>query len=152
MASKRCYYEILEVAREADDDTIKTSYRRLAMKFHPDRNPGDQEAEVKFKEAAEAYEVLRDPEKRHRYDRYGHAGLEGMNMPNFGNADSVMDLFGELFGGMFGGRGRRGPQAGRDLQTGLEIDLVEAYRGVTKPVTIPRAERCSECGGDGCKK
>jgi molecular chaperone DnaJ len=152
MASKRCYYEILEVSREADEDTIKTSYRRLAMKFHPDRNPGDQEAEVKFKEAAEAYEVLRDPEKRQRYDRYGHAGLEGMNLPNFGNADSVMDLFGELFGGMFGGgRTRRGPQAGRDLQTGIELDLVEAYRGVTKKLTIPRAERCSNCNGDGCK-
>src|ERR1700722_14220367 len=127
MASKRCYYEVLEVTREADEDTIKTSYRRLAMKYHPDRNPGDQEAEVKFKEAAEAYEVLRDPEKRHRYDRYGHAGLEGMNMPNFGNADSVMDLFGELFGGVFGNAGgqrRRGPQGGRDLQVGVEIDLV----------------------------
>src|SRR5207253_3313011 len=117
----------------ADEDTIKSSYRRLAMKYHPDRNPGDQDAEVKFKEAAEAYEVLRDPEKRQRYDRYGHAGLEGMNLPNFGNADSVMDLFGELFGGMFGGaRTRRGPQAGRDLQTGLAIDRVEADVGVQK--------------------
>src|SRR5260221_8559140 len=123
------------------------------MKHHPDRNPGDQEAEAKFKEPAEAYEVLRDPEKRHRYDRYGHAGLEGMNLPNFGNADSVMDLFGELFGGVFGGgRMRRGPQAGRDLQTRIELDLVEAYKGVTKTVSIPRAERCSDCGGDGCKK
>jgi molecular chaperone DnaJ len=153
MASKRCYYEILEVAREADDDTIKSSYRRLAMKYHPDRNPGDRDAEVKFKEAAEAYEVLRDPEKRQRYDRYGHAGLEGMNMPNFGNADSVMDLFGELLGGMFGGaQMRRGPQAGRDIQTAIEIDLADAYKGVAKSVTIPRAERCSDCGGDGCKK
>jgi molecular chaperone DnaJ len=153
MASKRCYYEVLEVSRDADEDTIKSAYRRLAMKYHPDRNPGDQEAEVKFKEAAEAYEVLRDPEKRHRYDRYGHAGLEGLNMPNFGNVDSVMDLFGELFGGVFGGgRMRRGPQAGRDLQTVIELDLVEAYKGVTRTVTIPRAERCSDCGGEGCKK
>jgi molecular chaperone DnaJ len=155
MASKRCYYEVLEVSREADEDTIKTSYRRLAMKYHPDRNPGDQEAEIKFKEAAEAYEVLRDPEKRQRYNRYGHAGLEGMNMPNFGNGDSVMDLFGELFGGVFGnqaGRGRRGPQSGRDLQVGVEIDLVEAYRGVNKTIVIPRAETCADCSGDGCKK
>ncbi len=153
MASKRCYYEVLEVVREADDDTIKSSYRRLAMQWHPDRNPGDGDAEIKFKEAAEAYEVLRDPEKRERYNRYGHAGLEGMNLPNFGNADSVMDLFGELLGGVFGGgRGRRGPQAGRDLQTPVELDLVEAYKGVTRKVTIPRAEPCSDCGGDGCKK
>ncbi len=156
MASKRCYYEVLQVTRESDEDTIKSSYRRLAMQFHPDRNPGDQEAEIKFKECAEAYEVLRDPEKRARYDRYGHAGLEGMNLPNFGSADSVVDLFGELFGGMFGGaaggRQRRGPQAGRDIQLALEIDLVEAYRGVTKKVTIPRAERCADCNGDGCKK
>ena len=152
MASKRDYYEVLEVSRDADEDTIKSAYRRLAMKYHPDRNPGDGEAEIKFKEAAEAYEVLRDPEKKHRYDRYGHAGLEGMNLPNFGNADSVMDLFGDLFGGMFGGRMRRGPQAGRDLQTGVELDLVQAYKGVTKTITIPRAERCSDCGGDGCKK
>src|SRR5271165_256721 len=140
MASKRCYYEVLEVTREADEDTIKTSYRRLAMKFHPDRNPGDQEAEARFKEAAEAYEVLRDPEKRQRYDRYGNAGLEGMNMPNFGNADSVMDLFGELFGWMFGsagGRGRRGPMAGRDIQVAVEIDRVEAYKGVSKNLVIP---------------
>src|SRR5216683_8330674 len=126
-STKRDYYEVLGVAREADAEEIKRSYRKLAMQYHPDRNVGDAESEQKFKEAAEAYEVLRDPEKRQRYDRYGHAGLEGMNMPNFGNADSVMDLFGELLGGVFGGgHGRRGPQAGRDLQTGIELDLVEA--------------------------
>src|SRR5713101_3955772 len=96
MASKRCYYEVLEVAREADEDTIKGAYRRLAMKFHPDRNPGDQGAEIKFKEAAEAYEVLRDPEKRQRYDRYGHAGLQGVEMPSFG---SFADILREFFGG-----------------------------------------------------
>src|SRR5580700_7453058 len=130
MASKRDFYEILEVSKDADDDTIKKAYRKQAMRYHPDRNSGDKEAEALFREASEAYEVLRDPEKRQRYDRYGHAGLEGINMPNFGNADSVMDLFGELLGGVFGnpgGRGRRGPQSGRDLQVGVEIDLVEAY-------------------------
>jgi molecular chaperone DnaJ len=154
MASKRCYYEVLEVSRDADEDAIKGAYRRLAMKYHPDRNPGDQEAEVKFKEAAEAYEVLRDPEKRERYNRYGHAGLDGMNLPNFGNMDPF-DVLNEFFGGLGGlfggGRQRRGPQAGRDLQTGIELDLVEAYKGVTKTVTIQRAECCGDCGGDGCK-
>src|SRR4051794_3338596 len=121
MASKRDYYEVLGVAREADDDTLKKAYRRLAMQHHPDRNVGDHEAEVKFKEATEAYEVLRDPQKRQRYDRYGHAGLEGMGMPDFGDAGSVMDIFGEILGGVFSGSGgrRRGPQPGRDLQVAI---------------------------------
>src|SRR5215469_2403815 len=131
MASKRDYYEVLEVSRDADDDTLKKAYRKLAMQYHPDRNVGDHEAEVKFKEAAEAFEVLRDPEKRARYDRYGHAGLDGLNMPQFGSAESVMDLFGDLFGDFFGGgRRRRGRQAGRDLQMAVEINLLEACRGV----------------------
>jgi molecular chaperone DnaJ len=152
VASKRDYYEVLAVARDADDDAIKLAYRRLAMQHHPDRNPGDKEAEVKFKEVTEAYEVLRDPDKRHRYDRYGHAGLDGQ-LPNFGNPDSVMDLFGELFGGVFGGgRMRRGPQPGRDLQITVELDLVEAVRGVQRELTIPREEPCGQCGGSGCKK
>src|SRR5262245_26468840 len=102
MAGKRDYYEVLGVARNADDDELKKAYRKLAMQFHPDRNVGDHEAEVKFKEASEAYEVLRDPEKRRQYDRYGHEGLNGMPMPDFGRGD-VMDLFGEILGGMFGG-------------------------------------------------
>jgi len=152
VASKRDYYEVLAVARDADDEVIKVAYRRLAMKYHPDRNPGDKQAEVKFKEVTEAYEVLRDPDKRHRYDRYGHAGLEGQ-LPNFGSPDSVMDLFGELFGGVFGGgRMRRGPQPGRDLQVTVELDLVEAVRGVERQLTIPREEPCGQCGGTGCKK
>src|SRR6266581_7235680 len=114
--TKRDYYEVLGVAREAGDEDIKRSYRKLAMQHHPDRNVGDAESEEKFKEAAEAYEVLRDPEKRQRYDRYGHAGLEGLNVPHFTDAQSVFDLFGDIFGDIFGGRGgRRGPQAGRDL-------------------------------------
>jgi molecular chaperone DnaJ len=153
MASKRDYYEVLEVSRDADDETIKKAYRRLAMKYHPDRNVGDHEAEVRFKEAAEAYEVLRDPHKRQRYDRYGHAGLEGLGMPDFSSADSVMDLFGDLFGGIFGGRGgRRGPRPGRDLQMGLEVELVESFRGVEKTITIPREETCGECGGSGARR
>jgi molecular chaperone DnaJ len=121
------------------------------MKYHPDKNVGDAEAERKFKEAAEAYEVLKDPAKRQRYDRYGHAGLEGMGMPDFGSAESVMDIFGDLFGGMFGGRGTRGPQPGRDLQTVVEIDLTEAYRGTQKVLKIPRDETCPECGGSGAR-
>ncbi|HEY7329363.1 MAG TPA: molecular chaperone DnaJ [Gemmataceae bacterium] len=151
MASKRDYYEVLAVARDADDDTLKKAYRKLAMQYHPDRNVGDAEAEAKFKEASEAYDVLRDPQKRQLYDRYGHAGLEGTGMPNFANADAVMDLFGDIFGDLFGGRRRRGPRAGRDLQMGLEIDLLEAARGVQKEIKVPRMESCSDCRGSGAK-
>jgi molecular chaperone DnaJ len=150
-SSKRDYYEVLGVARDADDDTLKKAYRRLAMQYHPDRNVGDHEAEIKFREAAEAYEVLRDPQKRARYDRYGHAGLEGLGMPDFGDADAVMDIFGDLFGGVFGGRRRRGPQPGRDLQITVELDLLEAFRGIQKTLTIPREETCGECGGSGAR-
>jgi molecular chaperone DnaJ len=151
VASKRDYYEVLMVARDADDEAIKSAYRKLAMQHHPDRNPGDHEAEIRFREITEAYEVLRDPNKRQRYDRYGHAGLDAQ-LPNFGQADNVMDLFGDLFGGMFGGRMRRGPQPGRDLQVTVELDLLEAVRGVEKTITIPREEPCGDCGGSGCKK
>src|SRR3954451_333646 len=135
-SSKRDYYEILGVVKEADSEEIKRAYRKLAMQYHPDRTMGDPEGEEKFKEAAEAYEILHDPEKRSRYDRYGHAGLEGMNIPHFNNAQSVFDIFGDIFGDLFGGRGgRQGPQPGRDLQMAIEIELAEAYRGVTKSVT-----------------
>jgi molecular chaperone DnaJ len=121
------------------------------MQYHPDRNVGDKEAEDRFKEAAEAYEILRDPGKRQRYDRYGHAGLEGMNVPHFDDAEAVFNLFGDLFGDIFGQRSRQGPFAGRDLQTAVELDLVEAYRGTTKKITINRGETCSECRGSGSK-
>ncbi|GIW79169.1 MAG: chaperone protein DnaJ [Gemmatales bacterium] len=152
MARKRDYYEVLGVSRDADDEEIKRAYRKLAMQYHPDRNVGDKEAEARFKEAAEAYEVLRDPAKRQRYDRYGHAGLEGMEFPHFGDVDSVFDLFGDIFGDLFGGRGRRrGPARGHDLQVEIEIDLIDAFRGVEKTITIPREERCGECSGSGCK-
>src|SRR5438874_6783913 len=152
-SSKRDYYEILGVAREADAEEIKRAYRKLAMQYHPDRTMGDPEGEQKFKEAAEAYEVLRDPEKRRRYDRYGHAGLEGMNIPHFNNAQSVFDIFGDLFGDLFGGQGgRQGPQQGRDLQVAIEIELAEAYRGVTRSVPIPREENCPECSGSGSRR
>jgi molecular chaperone DnaJ len=154
MAGKRDYYEVLGVRKDADDEEIKRAYRQLALKYHPDRNVGDEEAAERFKEAAEAYEVLRDPAKRSRYDRYGHAGLDGAGMPHFRDAQSIFDLFGDLFGDVFGGggRGRRGPQPGRDLQVTVEVELTEAYEGVTKTITIPREENCTECGGTGCRK
>ncbi len=155
MATKRDYYEVLGISRQASDEDIKKAYRKLAMQHHPDRNVGDDEAEFKFREAAEAYEVLRDPEKRERYDRFGHAGLEGTSMPNFNDNDVLRDLFGDLFGGLFGGAGggrRRGPQPGRDLQIAVEIDLLEAARGTTKSLRIPREELCSECKGSGAKR
>jgi molecular chaperone DnaJ len=152
VASKRDYYEVLGVARDADDETIKKSYRKLALQHHPDRNVGDHEAEVKFKEVTEAFEVLRDTQKRQRYDRYGHAGLEGMNVGGFGGGATMEDLFDGLFGGIFGGRGRRGPQQGRDLQTTVEIELLEAARGLTKELNIPREEICGDCTGSGAKR
>src|SRR5262245_24935112 len=152
MASKRDYYEVLGVARDADEEALKKAYRKLAMQFHPDRNPGDPEADGRFKEAAEAFEVLRDPQKRARYDRYGHAGLDGMPGHNFRDAESVFDIFGDLFGDLFGGRQRRrGPRQGNDLQVAIEIDLVEAYQGTSRTLKIPRQERCNDCGGSGAK-
>src|SRR5436305_328485 len=112
MAVKRDYYEILGVTREADGEEIKRAYRKLAMKYHPDRNVGDEEAAARFKEAAEAYDVLSNADKRQRYDHFGHAGLEGVGLPDFGNAESTFDQFADLFGGFFGGAGLRGGQPG----------------------------------------
>jgi molecular chaperone DnaJ len=149
---KRDYYEVLAVRRDADAEEIKRAYRRLAMEFHPDRNVGNAEAEERFKEAAEAYEVLHDPDKRQRYDRYGHAGLEGMNVPHFNDSQSVFDLFGDLFGDFFGQRPRHGPQPGRDLQVTIEIELVEAARGTNKTISIARDELCAECSGSGSRR
>ena len=152
MANKRDYYEILGVSRDADEDTLKKAYRKLAMQYHPDRNVGDPDAEARFREASEAYDVLRDVQKRQLYDRYGHAGLQGAGLPNFGNADAVMDMFGDILGDLFGGgRRRRGPQPGRDLQMAIEIDLLDAARGVKKEIKVPRAEPCSDCSGTGAK-
>src|SRR2546426_762372 len=150
--TKRDYYEVLGVSHGADPEEIKRAYRRLAMQFHPDRNVGDAEAEQKFKEAAEAYEVLRDPEKRQRYDRYGHAGLEGLNVPHFNDAQSVFDLFGDLFGDIFGQRVRHGPQRGRDRKIEIELNLAEAAHGTTKSISVSREELCNECGGNGARR
>lgn len=153
MTGKKDLYEVLGVSKNASDDELKKAYRVLAMKHHPDRNVGDEEAAVKFKEAAEAYAILCDPEKRQIYDRYGHAGLQGAGLPDFGDAASVFDLFGDLLGDFFGGgRRRRGPRPGEHVQMRLELDLFEAARGITKKITVPRKEICDECRGSGCKK
>jgi len=156
--AKRDYYEVLGIDRSADADEIKRAYRKLAMQYHPDRNPGDKEAEEKFKEAAEAYEVLSDSEKRQRYDRFGHDGLKGGagGFGGFGfdfDLSSALRTFMEGFGGFedfFGGSsGRKGPARGSDLQIRLKLSLQELASGVEKTVKIKRMERCQSCGGSG---
>lgn len=162
--SKRDYYETLAVNRDADADTIKKAYRKLAMKLHPDRNPGNAEAEEKFKEINEAYEVLSSAEKRAAYDRFGHAGVDssagggGGGGAGFdGFADAFSDIFGDLFGG--GARGARGPAGGgrssvyrgADLRYNLEISLEEAARGAEKTIRIPTIEECATCKGSGAR-
>lgn len=154
--AKRDYYEVLGVSRTVSVEEAKKVYRKLAMQYHPDRNPGDAEAEAKFKEITEAFEVIADPEKRERYDRFGHAGLEGMNGGGgFSHAADLGDLLGGLFGDLFGatagGRRRSGPQPGRDIQVVLELDLVEVATGVKKSLTIQREDHCETCHGSGAK-
>jgi molecular chaperone DnaJ len=154
--SKRDLYEVLGVKKDASPEEIKKSYRQLALKYHPDRNPGDQDADRRFKEAAEAYEVLSDRDKRARYDRYGHAGLEGSAVHDFQSADDIMSAFSDIFGGgLFGdlfGERRRGPRPGPDLLMKLEIELVEAARGATRSVEVSRQDPCGECRGTGARK
>jgi molecular chaperone DnaJ len=156
MASKRDYYEVLGVARDATVKQITEAYRKLALANHPDRNPGDAQAETRFKEAAEAFEVLGDEEKRHRYDRYGHQGLSGTGFHEFTDVNDIFDAFGDIFGGglfgdLFGGRRRRGPARGNDLRCDLEIDLFDAARGATHNLEFQRHEFCGDCGGSGAK-
>ncbi|MBU2549180.1 MAG: molecular chaperone DnaJ [Proteobacteria bacterium] len=149
--SKRDYYDVLGVSREADEDEIKRAYRKLALQFHPDRNPGDHEAEERFKEAAEAYEVLHDPEKKRIYDTYGHEGLQGTGFSGFGGFEDIFSSFGDLFEEFFGGgrRRRSGPAPGRDLRYDLEIEFEEAAFGKEVELTIPRQESCQTCEGTG---
>ena len=152
--SKRDYYEVLEVTRSSSDTEIKSSYRRLAMKYHPDRNQGDELAEEKFKEAAEAYSVLADEQKRGLYDRFGHAGVSSATGAGGGFDPSVFtgfeDILGGLFGDLFGGGGRRGgPQRGADLRYDLEITFEESARGAETSIQIPRQEACETCHGSG---
>ena len=156
--AKRDYYEVLGVARTATETDLTKSYRSLAMKHHPDRNPGDADAEARFKEVAEAYEVLKDAAKRRVYDTHGHDGLRNAAQPAGGDPRSAFnDLFDDLVGNFFGGgggggRGRtRGPRPGRDVQAVLDIDLVEAATGVKKTQTIPREDVCATCTGSGSK-
>lgn len=155
MATKRDYYEVLSVTRTSTGEEIKRSYRRLAMEFHPDRNPGDAEAEAKFKEGAEAYDVLSDPAKKERYDRYGHAGMNDMGGgAGFSSMNDIFDLFGDILGG-FGGGGGRAQQRraqGQDLQIDVELDLFEAFKGTTKTIEFNRAEVCGDCNGTRMKK
>ncbi len=150
--SKRDYYEVLGVQKNASETEIKRAYRRLAVKYHPDKNPGDQEAEEKFKEAAEAYSVLSDTQKRASYDRFGHSGMGGAGFdPGFTNIEDIFDLFG--FGDMFGGGRRRSSvQRGADLRYDLQITLEEAATGKEEKLKIPRLETCGECEGKGTAK
>lgn len=157
--AKRDYYEVLGVNRDASDDDIKKAYRKLAMKYHPDRNPDSKEAEDKFKEAKEAYEVLSDSQKRGAYDRYGHAGVDpsmgggaGPGGAGFeGFADAFGGIFDEIFGGRGGGGGGQRVYRGADLRYNLEISLEEAARGVEKTIRIPVMEECGTCHGSGAK-
>lgn len=150
--SKRDYYEILEVSRTANDQEIKSSYRKLALKFHPDRNPGDKSAEEKFKEAAEAYAILSDGDKRARYDRFGHAGVgggaQGFDPSQFSGFEDIFGGLGDIFG-FGGGQRRAGPQRGADLRYDLEIKFEQAAKGVETSIQIPRHETCETCKGNG---
>ena len=158
MADKRDYYEVLGISKGASEDEIKKAYKKMARKYHPDLNPGDKEAEENFKEVNEAYEVLSDPDKKARYDQYGHAGVD----PNFGagagfdgNFDfgDLGDIFGSFFGGGVGGGGQRrrnGPQRGESIRMSVSVDFIEAAFGCEKEVTVERSEQCPTCKGNGC--
>ena len=155
--SKRDYYEVLGVDKNTDDKDIKKAYRRVAMKYHPDRNPDDPDADHKFKEATEAYDILMDAEKRAAYDRFGHAGVD----PSMGGGGggggggNVSDIFGDVFGdicGGGGGRGRGGPQRGSDLRYTLDITLEDAVKGTTVEIRVPSLSACEKCDGSGAKK
>lgn len=159
MTAKRDYYEVLGVQRNASERDIASAYRKLAIKFHPDSNPGDEEATERFKEAAEAYEVLSDQEKRARYDRYGHAGVDGAGGGHhFNDVQDIFDAFGDIFGDgvfgdFFGGGRRRGRRRrrGADLQCEVTLDLAEAAAGVTKTVQFERRKPCQSCHGSGSR-
>jgi molecular chaperone DnaJ len=168
MSSKRCYYEVLSVSRDASDGVISSSYRKLAIRYHPDSNPDSEEATLYFKEAAEAYEVLGDGQKRAAYDQYGHAAFEGGQQgggQGFSNAEDIFEAFGDLFGGgggggifgdLFGGGGGRrrgrGPRRGADLKTEVTLDLEEAAAGVKKTLEFIRSKQCTTCDGKGARR
>ena len=153
--AKRCYYDVLEVERTAGEGDLKSAFRKLAMKWHPDRNPGDKNSEIRFKEINEAYEVLKDPDKRAAYDRFGHAAFEhggGAGAGGFGAdfGSAFSDLFEGIFG-MSGTRARSGRERGADLRYNMEIRLEEAYSGKTAQVRIPTSVTCEACSGSGAR-
>jgi molecular chaperone DnaJ len=155
MTTRRDYYEILGVERNASEDEIKKSYRKLAMQYHPDRNPGSKEAEEIFKETAEAYEVLSDLEKRDIYNRYGHEGLRGAGYQGFTGFEDIFSSFGDIFGDVFGfntgrSRSRTGTRAGADLRYDLRISFVDAALGATTKINLEKYVLCSSCQGAGC--
>jgi molecular chaperone DnaJ len=164
--AKRDYYEVLGIGKSASADDIKRAYRRLAMKYHPDKNPGDKEAETKFKECAEAYEVLSDPEKRQRYDKFGHDGLRGMGMRDYTHMrwQDVSSIFEDIFGGGFGDFGdlfgmggrrtakRTGPARGYDLETSVELTFKDVSKGTEKTIEFIRQDLCPECNGSRSAK
>ncbi len=152
--TKRCYYECLGVDRQSTDEEIKKNYRRLAMQYHPDRNPGDKDAEEKFKEAAEAYEVLSDKEKRDIYDRYGHEGLNGIGFRGFSGFDDIFASFSDVFEDIFGfgagrSRSRTAGRAGADLRYDLKISFMEAAFGTSRDIDVHKTQSCSQCRGTG---
>lgn len=162
MSTKRDYYDVLGVGKSADATEIKKAYRKLAMKYHPDKNPGDKEAEEKFKEINEAYEVLSDETKRKNYDQFGHEGVNGQGFggdggfggQGFGGFDDIFgDIFGDMFGGGFGGgrQRRRGPERGADIRQRINISFEDAAFGKKVQVKINRSEECDECHGSGAK-
>ena len=154
--AKRDFYEILEIQQDANPEDVKSAFRKMAIKYHPDKNPGDKAAETAFKEAAEAYEVLSDPETRQKYDRFGHDGITGQH---FGGFEDIFSAFGDIFGGgsifqdLFGGgRSRSRGHKGTSLRCEISIGLLEVLTGVEKTITIKRRELCEPCGGSGAKK
>ena len=162
MSEKRDYYEVLGVQRNANADEIKKAYRKAAIKYHPDKNPGDKEAEEKFKEAAEAYDVLSNQEKRARYDQFGHAGMSGAAGSGFGGGfgggfsmEDIFSQFGDIFGGHFGGFSSRGGGArvnrGSDIRVKVKLNLSEIANGATKKLKINKTIACDKCGGSGAK-
>lgn len=147
--TKRDFYEVLGVSKDVRPDELKKAYRRQAHRFHPDRNPDDPESETKFKEAAEAFEILSDSQKKERYDRFGHAGLSGAGVHDFShmNVDDIFSMFGDVFGGVFGGGRRR--SRGTDLQTEVELSLREVATGATRTIEFSRQDLCDSCNGSG---
>lgn len=157
MSEKRDYYEVLGVSKEASAEELKSHYRKLAIKYHPDKNAGSKEAEEKFKEASEAYQVLSDVQKRQIYDRYGHQGLQNSGFSSSGDFEDIFSSFGNIFEDFFGfggsgGSGRSRVQRGSDLRYDMTLEFMEAAFGVEKEIDVHKRDTCDECNGTGCRK